>query len=196
MFKKILLNLSVEFGPIIVFLITSELLPFITAVSIFVGLTAVSLIVSYAERREVAWFPLIVGTSVIGFGALTIVLDNPFFIIFKDTLYNGIFAIVLCIGLLYNKSLLKPLFQGLFAMTERGWRILTIRWTILFVILTIANEVARMGLTPKQWVIYKGIATLITITFSLSQFGLSRKERLPEASPWGMRIIEKPGTGV
>ncbi|MES2985532.1 MAG: septation protein IspZ [Patescibacteria group bacterium] len=191
MLKKLFLNLSIEFGPIIVFLITSELLSFMTAVLIFVVLTSLSLIIAFLERRELAWFPLIVGVSVIGFGLLTIILNNPFFIIIKDTLYNGIFAAVLFIGLAFQKSLLQPLFRGLFAMTDAGWRMLTYRWAILFTILTVANEIARINLTAEDWVVYKGIATLVTIIFSLYQFRLSRKERLPESSPWGMRIIEK-----
>ncbi len=191
MLKKLFLNLSIEFGPIIVFLITSELLSFMTAVLIFVVLTSLSLIIAFLERRELAWFPLIVGVSVIGFGLLTIILNNPFFIIIKDTLYNGIFAAVLFIGLAFQKSLLQPLFRGLFAMSDAGWRTLTYRWAILFTLLTIANEVARINLTAEDWVVYKGIATLVTIIFSLYQFRLSKKERLPESSPWGMRIIEK-----
>lgn len=191
MFKKLILNLSIEFGPIIVFLITSEVMDFIPAVSIFVVLTSLALIASYIERRELAWFPVIVAISVIGFGMLTIICDNPFFIIFKDTLYNGIFALVLYVGLLYNRSLLYPLFKGLFDMSEQGWRILTFRWAHLFAILTITNEFARIHLTPEKWVVYKGIATLVTIVFSLYQFKLARKMRLPGSSPWGMRIISK-----
>jgi len=188
MLLKLLLNLSVEFGPIIVFLITSEYLDFFPAVSIFVITTTAAMIVGQIERKSFAWFPFIVGVSIIITGSLTIVLQDPFYIIIKDTIYNGLFAIVLIIGLYYKKSLLKPLFSGLFAMTEKGWRILTIRWTIMFVFLTIGNEIARAHLTPTDWVMYKTLATIATIIFSLYQFKLSKKERLPESTPWGMRI--------
>lgn len=191
MYKKLLLNLSIEFGPIVVFLIASETLPFITAVLVFVVLTALSLIAGFIERRELAWFPLIVGISVIGFGLLTVIFDNAFFIIIKDTLYNGLFALTLFIGLAYDKAFLKPLFKGLFSMTDKGWKILTFRWAIFFTLLTITNEIARINLTPQNWVIFKGFATLATMIFSLYQFKLSRKERLPNSTPWGMRIIEK-----
>ncbi|MBC7982019.1 hypothetical protein H7X65_03000, partial [Candidatus Parcubacteria bacterium] len=54
-----------------------------------------------------------------------------------------------------------------------------------------SNEIVRMNVPAEQWVYYKGLATLATITFSLYQFRLSKKERLPESSPWGMRIIQK-----
>ena len=190
MLPKLILNLSIEFGPIIVFLVSAEIMSFIKATTIFVVLTLVALIVGFIERRELAWFPLIVGASVLSFGLLTIIFENPFFIIFKDTIYNGAFAIALFIGLYYNKPLLKPLFRGLFAMTDRGWMILTFRWAIMFVLLTISNEFARLYLSPEKWVVYKAFATLSTIAFSLHQFRLSRVERLPEATQWGMRVVE------
>lgn len=191
MLLKLLLNLSVEFGPIILFLITSEYLEFFPAVSIFVLATIVAMIVGQIERKSFAWFPFIVGISIIITGSLTIILKDPFYIIIKDTIYNGLFAVILIIGLYYKKSLLKPLFFGLFAMSEEGWRILTIRWTIMFILLTVGNEIARIHLTPTDWVMYKTLATIATIIFSLYQFKLSKKERLPESTSWGMRIGTK-----
>lgn len=190
MFKKALLNLSIEFGPIVVFSILSERINFITATAIFVVLTAIAFVVSLIERKKVAWFPLIVAIFVIGFGLLTVVFENPFFIIIKDTLYNGLFALVLYIGLVYNKGLLKPLFSSLFAMTDEGWRILSFRWAVMFTVLAIGNELARAHLNPTDWVTYKILATLATACFSLYQFKLSKKCRLPESTEWGMVIVD------
>lgn len=188
MFKKVLLNLSIEFGPIIVFSIISEKMNFITATAIFVGLTFVALVAGFIERRKIAWFPLIVAGSVITFGVLTVIFENPFFIIFKDTLYNSAFAIVLFIGVAKKKGLLKKLFDGLFSMTDKGWLVLSYRWAIMFTLLAISNEIARANLTPAQWVNFKVLATVTTAVFSLYQFRLSRKERLPESTAWGMSI--------
>lgn len=108
--------------------------------------------------------------------------------IIKDTLYNGIFALVLFGGLYYGKLFLKILFGGMFAMTDYGWKVLTMRWATMFTLLAITNEIARFYLDEYGWVNYKFIATLVTMTFSLYQFRLSKKERLPEATQWGMRI--------
>lgn len=188
MFLKLLLNLGIEFGPIVVFLVVSEYTEFFTAVTIFVIVTIIAMIVGQIERKSFAWFPFIVGIIITISGLLTVYFKDPFYIIIKDTLYNAGFAIVLLIGLAYNKPLLKPLFQGLFMMTHRGWTILTIRWTIMFVLLTIGNEIARIHLTPEDWVAYKSLATIATMIFSIYQFRLSKKERLPESSSWGMRI--------
>lgn len=188
MFFKLLLNLGIEFGPIVAFLVVSEYTEFFKAVTIFVFLTVIAMIVGQLERKSFAWFPFIVGIIVTISGLLTIVFKDPFYIIIKDTLYNAGFAIVLIVGLRYNKALLKPIFKGLFSMTDEGWRILTIRWSVMFILLTIGNEIARAHLTPEDWVMYKSIATIITMFFSVYQFKLSKKERLATASAWGMRV--------
>ena len=188
MIFKLIINLGIEFGPIIAFLIAAEVTTFMKATIIFVVVTVIALTVGFIERREIAWFPLIAGVIIIFFGLLTIILKNPFFLIVKDTLYNGIFALILFIGLFFKKPLLEPLFKGLFSMTNRGWMILTFRWAIAFTILAVSNEFARIYLSPEKWVVYKGLATLGTITFSLYQFKLSRAERLPNSTPWGMKV--------
>ena len=188
---RLILNLSIEFGPIIGFLFAAELTTFIKATLIFVVLTAAALIIGYIDRKEIAWFPLIAGISIIAFGLLTIIFLDPFFIIIKDTVYNGFFAVALFIGLFQGKALLKPLFSGLFSMSDIGWKILTFRWAVMFTLLAGSNEIVRALVPPEKWVIYKGIATLTTIVFALYQFRLSRKERLDGSTPWGMRMFQK-----
>lgn len=188
MLAKLILNISIEFGPILAFLIISSYTEFFTAVSIFVALTVVAMIVGQIERKSFAWFPFIVGIIITISGLMTVYLHDPFYIIIKDTIYNGGFALILAIGLYYDKPLLKPLFQGLFLMTHKGWTILTIRWMIMFILLTISNEIVRMYATTETWLTYKTLSTIVTIIFSVYQFKLSKQERLPESSPWGMRI--------
>lgn len=190
MLKKALLSLSIEFGPIVVFSILSEKIDFILATGIFVALTVVAFFASLIERKKIAWFPVIVAVIVVSFGLLTVVLDNPFFIIIKDTLYNGVFALILFVGVAFKKGWLKPLFDSLFAMSDEGWRILSLRWAIMFTILAVGNEIARAGLSPERWVDYKIVATLTTAVFSLYQFRLSKKYRLDKSTEWGMVIID------
>lgn len=191
MLKKLFLNLFIEFGPIISFLIASEITTFIKATIIFVSFTTIALVASIIERKSIAYFPFIVAIIIITAGSLTVIFDNPFFLIIKDTLYTGIFSLVLFIGLFFGKGLLKPLFQDLFAMTDKGWYILSMRWAIFFVLLTISNEIARHFLVTQNWVIFKGVATIATISFSLYQFRLSKKERLPNSTEWGMKLLNK-----
>ena len=74
-------------------------------------------------------------------------------------------------------------------MTDNGWRILTIRWATMFILLAITNEVARFYLSEYGWLKLQVQcdnyhSSLLAV--SISPF---KKERLPEATAWGMRGI-------
>ncbi len=187
--KKIATNWITEFGPIVAFFITSEFFGLVVGSSVFVTTTILALIVACIREKRLALFPLLAGISVIVFGVATVFFQNPFFIIIKDTFYNGIFALALFIGLVFlKKSFLKNLFGSLFKMTDRGWRILTIRWCVMFALLAISNEIVWRFYDTDMWLTYKMFATLITIIFGFYQITLSRRERLPEANKWGMNV--------
>jgi intracellular septation protein len=180
---------GIEFGPIMAFFVVSEFVSFFCSTELFVILTALALAVSVMRDRRIALFPLIAGFSVILFGVLTLVFHNPFFIIIKDTLYNGGFAIALAIGLyVYKKPILKTLFSSLFHMTEKGWMILSRRWMVTFIILAITNEFARVAFAPEVWIKYKMFATFGTLVFGFYQLTLSRRERMPDSNKWGMKV--------
>jgi len=187
MFKKLFIGLSIEFGPIVVFFLTAPEMGFMPSTGLFVALTAISLGYAFIKERRVAYFPLIAGLSVILSGVATLTFNEPLFLIVKDTIYNGAFAIVLIAGLLTGRGLLKPLFKSLFAMNDTGWKILSLRWAILFTLLAIGNEIMWRNYSEIEWVAYKGYSTLITIIFAVYQFRLAKKYRLPEANAWGMR---------
>lgn len=187
--KKIVLSWGTEFGPIIAFFITSELWGLIIGSAVFVVTTTLALLVACIREKRLALFPLLAGISVIIFGVATVVFENPFFIIIKDTFYNGVFAIMLFAGLVFlKKSFLKNLFSSLFKMSDRGWRILTIRWCVMFTLLTISNEIVWRYCDADTWLTYKMWATLTTIIFGFYQITLARRERLPEANKWGMNV--------
>jgi intracellular septation protein len=192
MYKNIIISWSIEFGPIVAFFLTLHFLGdtnsgFITSSTLFTVLTGVALLVSYIYEKRIAWFPLVAGLSVIFFGVLTLVFNNPIFFILKDTFYNGIFGIVLLIGVLCNKALLKPVFIALFDMQDKGWFILSRRWGIFFILLTIGNEISWRVYGQGVWVEYKFWSTIATTVFGFYQITLSKKYRNEHSSKWGMR---------
>lgn len=188
-FRQVATSWGIEFGPIVAFFLTSEYLGIITSTAIFVSLTALALVVSYGRDKRVALFPLLAGASVIAFGVLTVALGNPFFIIIKDTVYNGLFAIAIAVGLYgFRHPILKDLFGSLFHMTDKGWMTLSRRWMVMFALLTASNEVIRHFFAPEAWIDYKMIATFVTIVFGFYQITLSRRERMPDANKWGMNV--------
>jgi intracellular septation protein len=186
---KVAISWGIEFGPIGAFFVTSDTIGFMPATAIFVVLTAAALVVGYKREKRIALFPLVAGISVIVFGVLTLAFKNPFFLIIKDTIYNGGFAVAIAIGLyVFKEPILKDLFSALFHMTDKGWKILSQRWMVMFIILTIGNEIARRIFIPDVWVFYKMCATLVTLVFGFYQLTLSKRERLPDSNKWGMNV--------
>lgn len=192
MHKNTFISWSIEFGPIVLFFIAinffgSEDRGFLISTAIFTIAMIIALFCSYKFEKRIAWFPLIAGVSVISFGLVTLIFQQPIIFILKDTFYNGFFALLLLIGAMYKKALLKPLFRALFDMSDIGWYKLSVRWGIFFLILTIGNEIVWRFFNQDIWVQYKFWSTIVTTIFGLYQITLSRKYRNPTATDWGLR---------
>ena len=185
---KQFLALTIEFGPIIGFLISSTFVSFITAASIFVVTTILALIIAQSTQGRLALFPLIAGFSVMLGGGATVLYQDSFWLILKDTLYNGAFFLVISGGLLVNKLPLQSLFGSLFHMSDTGWRILSYRWATMFGLLALSNYLVGAYTSEQTWLMYKFGATLVTTMFALYQFTISRKHRLPGSNVWGMVV--------
>lgn len=185
---KTLASIAIEFGPLILFFITFEIFNFMTSVAILIGTMIVALIGSIKIYGKIAFFPLIASGSVIVFGILTIVLDNPFFIIFKDTLYFGIFALGILIPTLFKQLVLKKMFGQIFDITDKGWFIVSMNWGFFMALIAISNEIARILLSAPEWVTYKFIVLIILIVFGGAQFLISRYYRNATANSWGLKI--------
>ena len=187
MYKKITLSWIIEFGPVLVFFFAFEFMRFIPATALFVAVTTASLVASYVKEHRIAIFPLVAGGAVIIFGGATILMDDPQYLIFKDTIYNGLFAVVLLYGMIVGHLPLKRLFQTLFYISDEGWRVLSLRWFLFFMLLTVGNELVWRNFSNEIWVHYKVITTLVTIIFSVLQIMYAKRMRLPGSTKWGMR---------
>lgn len=153
------------------------------ATGAFMIATIIALVVGWTVERKVPVMPLVSGIFVLIFGGLTLVLADELFIKLKPTLVNMLFAVILFGGLLTGRSLLKPLFGAAVQLTERGWRVLTLRWAIFFVVLAVLNEIVWRSFSTDFWVSFKlfGIMPL-TFLFAISQTPLFLREQIEEAA--------------
>lgn len=195
------LKLAIETGPLVVFFLVNgrKGLPefrhlwlppgaepmvgqaLFEATGAFMIATIVALIAGWTLERKVPVMPLVSGIFVLLFGGLTLYLADEIFIKLKPTLVNCLFAAILFGGLLFGKPLLKPLFGAAVQLTDRGWRILTIRWAVFFVVLAALNEVVWRGFSTDFWVSFKlfGIMPL-TFLFAAAQTPLFLREQIPD----------------
>lgn len=174
-----LVKLALELGPLGVFFFANARSDIFTATAAFMAAMVVSLSISWWLTRRLAVMPLVTGAVVLVFGTLTLVLHDDTFIKMKPTIVNGLFAAVLLGGLAFGKALLGYVFDSAFKLDQEGWRKLTLRWGLFFVLLAVINEVVWRTQTTDFWVAFKvwGIMPL-TLVFSAMQLPLMTRHAL------------------
>lgn len=176
-----LLRLVLEAGPLGVFFFCNSRFGIFTATGAFMAATVAALAVNWALERRLPVMPLVSGVFVLVFGGLTLYLEDELFIKLKPTIVNSLFAVILLGGLATGRSLLKPLFGAAFQLDETGWRSLTFRWALLFIVLAVVNEVVWRNFTTETWAAFKVFGIMpLTILFTIAQMPLILRHQLPE----------------
>lgn len=170
------LKLLLEAGPLVVFFIGNNKFGIIPGTAAFVVATVISLALAWGIARKVPVLPLVSAIFVIGFGGLTVLLEDDLFIKLKPTIVNGLFATVLFVSLALRKNVLKIVFDAAFHLTDEGWRKLSFRWAWFFVVLAVLNEIVWRSVDTDTWVQFKVFGIMpLTIVFSLTLIPLLTK---------------------
>lgn len=198
-----LLKMALELGPLLVFFFANargewiaQRVPFLADIGgpIFVGTacfmiaTAIALSVSWTLTRTLPIMPLLSGIIVLVFGALTLWLQDETFIKVKPTIINTMFGGILLIGLLFKKSFLGYVFDSAFKLDAEGWRILTFRWGLFFLIMAFVNELIWRNFSTDFWIAFKVWGNMpLSIVFTLLQLPLMQRHALPDEAADGAK---------
>jgi intracellular septation protein len=177
------LKLSLELGPLVLFFIANARWGIFVGTALFMVAVLVSLAVSYALTRRLPVMALVSAAIVTVFGGLTLVLQDETFIKVKPTIIYGLFAAILGGGLLFGRSFIAILFNQMFNLTPKGWRILTMRWALFFLGMAVLNEVIWRTQSTDFWVAFKAFGAVpITMVFAISQMPVIKRYHLEPAS--------------
>ncbi len=178
---KQFLKFLFEIGPLVVFFFANSKWGIMPATAAFMVATGIAVPAAWWLQRRIPVMPLVSGVFVLGFGALTLALDDETFIKLKPTIVNLLFAAILAGGLALRLRLLEKLFDSVLQLTERGWRLLTIRWMLFFVVLAALNEIVWRTQTTEFWIQFKlfGIMPL-TLIFSMAQLPLIARYQISD----------------
>jgi intracellular septation protein len=170
------LKLALDIGPLVLFFAANAKIGIYAATGVFMAAVLAALIVSYVLTRHIAIMPVVTAVIVLIFGGLTLVLHNDVFIKLKPTIIYVLFAGALFVGLAFGKPLLGIVFDSVFDLTEEGWRKLTWRWALFFVLLAVLNEIVWRTQSTDVWVSFKlfGVVPL-TFVFGALQYPLLQK---------------------
>lgn len=161
-------KLAVDMGPLIVFMVAyffgarlvslagavtghewclREGAEMYLAVAGFMPSFALAFAYSVWKEKRVAPMLLVSGIIIGILGTLTLVLQNKTFFYMKPTIVYFLFAGLLYAGLATGRNFMKTVFDGALHLPEPAWRTLTIRYSVFFVALAVANEIAWRWLT-------------------------------------------------
>ena len=163
--KSSWLNLVVDYGPLLVFFLAyrhfkpaddtsgvGEVVAVTKSTVAFMVATVIALVVSKLRLGRISPMLWLSTVLIVGFGSLTVWLNDPFWIQVKPTIIYLAFAAALFGGLLRGKAMLKYLLEAAFeGLSDLGWRKLSRNWAVWFVLLAIANEVLRRSLSFDGW---------------------------------------------
>ena len=161
---------AVEYGPIVAFFISYRLDGLLPATAVLMGVTALGLAASYIIARRIPMMSLVTTVIVGVFGGLTLWLNDDRFIKMKPTILEAMFGIILLGGLYWRKLFLKMLLGEALPLDDQGWRTLTIRFSLFFFALAVANEIVWRNVSESWWVDFKVFGLpLLTFAFMLCQ---------------------------
>ncbi len=177
-----------ELLPVIAFFVFQQLHGFEAGLAVMTAIVVALFAVSYALGRAVPRFAVFSTVAFLLFSIPSIATGENTYFQISDTIIDGGFALLLLGSWYFRFLILKYLFGRIFAITDEAWRILSLRWGILFLILAVVNEYIRLVHSEDIWAAYKLLSTVGIMLFGCYQFTLSARMRIPERSNWlGLR---------
>ena len=160
--------LLVDYGPLLTFfavykLAGAGLQGALAGTFAFMIAIVIAVIIGVTVLRRVPPMVWLLAVLIIGFGGITLYLRDPRYIEMKPTIIYLLFALMLFVGLLKGKPLLRWLFGPAFpGLTDEGWLKLSRNWGLFFLALAAANEVMRATLSFDTWLTVKvwGVSTV------------------------------------
>ena len=195
--KSTWLNLAIDFGPLLVFFLAyrhfspsgeaktagfGSAIAVTKSTAVFVVATVIALVVSKWKLGKIAPMLWLSAVLIVGFGTLTVLLGDPFWIQVKPTAIYLLFAATLFIGLWRGKPMLRYLLEAAFeGLDHEGWLKLSRNWGFFFVFLAGLNEVLRHKLSFDAWLAAKvwGVTSL-SFLFTFTQLPMLLRHGLTQ----------------
>lgn len=203
------LNVAIDYGPLIVFLVTfyifrpegedsvGTLFAVVRSTGAFVVAAIVAVIASKVLTGQVSKMLMLSTVLIVGFGGLTILLRDPFYVQVKPTVLYAFFGIVLLIGWMRGKAFLQWLLEAAFeGLSQEGWLKLSRNWGFFFLFLAVLNEALRMSLSFESWLWAKlWVFMGLSFAFTFANLPMLLKHGLDPGRKEGL-VEEEPPTGA
>jgi len=165
-----LFNGLVDGGPgalfIVIYLFSRD---FRVATMVLVAAAGVALAAMLIVERRFRPLPTTLSLVAIAFGGASLILRDPQILKMKMSIVDGLMGAALFVGLVIGKNPLKLLLGSTFALTDKAWATLAVRYGLFWWACAVANEIVRRTQSDHTWVLFRGGAIAAAVLFALAQ---------------------------
>lgn len=152
-------QILLDLGPIIAFVGTFNIVnrsnpdnAIYIATGVFMAATVLAAGVAWLRTRKVPPVLIVTLVLVLAFGGLTLALHDENLIKLKPTFVYLFYSAAIFGAMAFGQNVWKLLFSHAFALPDRVWRTLAIRWGLFFIAMAGVNEAIRLTQTTEFWV--------------------------------------------
>lgn len=174
------MKLLLDFFPILLFFGAYKMADIYTATAVLMGATVLQTAIIYKMEGKLQTMHKVTLILVVGFGALTLVLQDERFIKWKPTfLYIGL-AIALAVAHWWmKKNFLLILLGQQLKLPDAVWNRLNLSWMLYFLLMASTNAYVAHFFSTEAWVNFKLWGYAFPLLFILGQ-GLYVSRYLPK----------------
>lgn len=169
------MQILIDFLPVIAFFTAYWLTDFQTAIVVIMIAISLQVGITWLVRRTVNRILLISAALVVGFGGISLLLQNDLFFKWKPTVLNWLLATAfLASQFIGDKPLVRRLLgaaaSDAVSLSDRDWRSLNLMWVVFFLVSGAANIIVAYRFSEAVWVNFKLFGLLgMTVVFVLLQ---------------------------
>ena len=159
-----------DFLPILLFFGAYKMYDIYVATGVIMIATVIQMAILYKMEGRLQTMHKVTLGLVLGFGALTLVLQNEAFIKLKPTVLYTFMAATLGIGLwVFKKNFLRMMLGNALTLPDQVWRNLTVAWVAYALFMAALNAFVAYFYTTDQWVNFKLWGYAFPIVFLVAQ---------------------------
>jgi intracellular septation protein len=172
-----------DFFPILLFFLAYQAWDIYVATAVAIAAAALQVGWQRLRHGRVEKMQAITLALLVVFGALTLLLRDPVFIMWKPTVVNWLFAVAFLVTTYVGeRSLLQRMMGHAVSLPDAIWRRLNWAWVGFFTAAGVLNLIVAYNFSEDTWVKFKLFGLMgLTLLFVLAQAPYLAKHMEPEA---------------
>lgn len=177
------MKLLIDFFPILLFFAAYKMAGIYVATAVLMAATVLQMGLVYLTEKRLQTIHRVTLVLVLGFGALTLLLQDERFIKWKPTvLYAGMaFALALA-HWVWRRNFLKVLLGSQLALPDTVWTRLNIAWMGYCAFMSALNAYVALFYSTEDWVNFKLWGYIFPLVFIVAQ-GIYIARHIREVEP-------------